>query len=77
MFVATSFRLVIDITYCNDDGEGFVAREEFLVHAQYNQPLIASIVQVLPKSLQEDLRGGALQCFEGHKKASHRSNCLY
>lgn len=73
---AHSPRLTIDVTYCNDDGEGFVAREEFVVHAQYNKPLLASIVQVLPESLLQDVQAGVLQCFEGHKKVSHRNNLL-
>ena len=63
-------RLTIDVTYCCTDGDGFAVREDFVVEAFFERPLMQSVQEVLPERLHQSLQKGTLHCYEGHKNAS-------
>ena len=63
-----SYRQTIYVTYCNTDGDGFAVRDDYVVQAPFNQPLLLTLQEVLPADLQHSLLEGNLQCYEGHVK---------
>jgi len=64
------------VTYCSTDGDGFAVREDFVVDAFFERPLMQSIEEVLPEHLHLPLQEGTVCCYEGHKNASFSSEIV-